>query len=161
MLTGKSLTAEVWRDNRRTGEVTVTDGKTGIEVSPEGITALIIRGVDIRPRFQQQLTDRDTEGWHHDYGELEFGRARAMLLNLGRELKTCYIYLQDDDSRFRNVSMTYSIDGGRPQALTDASYPFEFTAPVPAGARQIVIELSGITTDGQLVRSGTFKLSKD
>ena len=27
--------------------------------------------------------------------------------------------------------------------------------------RQIVIELSGITTDGQLVRSGTFKLSKD
>ena len=49
--------------------------------------------------------------------------------------------------------MTYSIDGGRPQALTDTSYPFEFTAPVPAGARQIVIELSGITTDGQLVRS--------
>ena len=84
-----------------------------------------------------------------------------MLLNLGRELKTCYIYLQDDDSRFRNVSMTYSIDGGRPQALTDASYPFEFTAPVPAEARQIVIELSGITTDGQLVRSRTFNLSKD
>ena len=161
ILAGKSFTAEVWRDNRRTGEVTVTDGKADIEVSPEGITALIVRGVDIRPRFQQQLTDRDTEGWRHDYGELEFGRARAMLLNLGRKLKTCYIYLQDDDSRFRNVSMTYSIDGGRPQALNDTAYPFEFTAPVPSEARQIVIELSGITTDGQLVRSGTFKLSKD
>ena len=161
MLAGKSFTAEVWRDNRRTGEQTVTDGKTRIEGSPEGITALIVRGVDIRPRFQQQLTDRDTEGWRHDYGELEFGRARAMLLNLGRELKTCYIYLQDDDSRFRNVSMTYSIDGGRPLALNDTSYPFEFTAPVPAEARQIVIELSGVTTDGRLVRSGTFKLSKD
>lgn len=161
MLAGKSFTAEVWRDNRRTGEVTVTDGKADIEVSPEGITALIVRGVDIRPRFQQQLTDHDTEGWRHDYGELEFGRARAMLLNLGRKLKTCYIYLQDDDSRFRNVSMTYSIDGGRPQALNDTAYPFEFTAPVPSEARQIVIELSGITTDGQLVRSGTFKLSKD
>ena len=60
MLAGKSFTAEVWRDNRRTGEQTVTDGKTRIEVSPEGITALIVRGVDIRPRFQQQLTDRDT-----------------------------------------------------------------------------------------------------
>ena len=141
--------------------MTVTDGKADIEVSPEGITALIVRGVDIRPRFQQQQTDRDTEGWRHDYGELEFGRARAMLLNLGRKLKTCYIYLQDDDSRFRNVSMTYSIDGGRPQALNDTAYPFEFTAPVPSEARQIVIELSGITTDGQLVRSGTFKLSKD
>lgn len=57
--------------------------------------------------------------------------------------------------------MTYSIDGGRPQALNDTAYPFEFTAPVPSEARQIVIELSGITTDGQLVRSGTFKLSKD
>lgn len=57
--------------------------------------------------------------------------------------------------------MTYSIDGGRPLALNDTSYPFEFTAPVPAEARQIVIELSGVTTDGRLVRSGTFKLSKD
>ena len=38
---------------------------------------------------------------------------------------------------------------------------FEFTAPVPADARQIVIELSGVTTEGRLVRSGAFKLSKD
>jgi hypothetical protein len=45
--------------------------------------------------------------------------------------------------------------------VNDTAYPFEFTAPVPSEARQIVIELSGITTDGQLVRSGTFKLSKD
>lgn len=84
-----------------------------------------------------------------------------MLLNLGRELKTCYIYLQDDDSRFRNVVDDLQHRRRTASALNDASYPFEFTTPVPAEARQIVIELSGVTTDGQLVRSGTFKLSKD
>lgn len=160
-MAGKSLTAELWRDNRPAGEVTVTDGKVRIEASPEGITALIVRGVDIRPRFQQKLTDRDAEGWRHDYCEQEFGHARAMLLNLGRELKSCYVYLQDDDSRFRSVAMTYRIDGRAAQTLRDTSYPFEFTAEVPADARQVVIELSGVTTDGRTVRGEAFKLSKE
>lgn len=160
MLAGREIRAEVWTDNRRSGETTLTDGRTEVTVSPEGITALMLRGVRIEPRFQERLTEHDARGWAHDYGELDFGRARAMVLNLGRDLKSCYIYLQDDDSRFRHVSMTYSIDGNPPQALNDTSYPYEFTVALPSDARQIVVALSGITTDGRLVRSQPFKLSK-
>ena len=161
MLAGREIRAEVWTDNRRSGETTLTDGRTEVTVSPEGITALMLRGVRIEPRFQERLTEHDARGWAHDYGELDFGRARAMVLNLGRDLKSCYIYLQDDDSRFRHVSMTYSIDGNPPQALNDTSYPYEFTVALPSDARQIVVALSGITTDGRLVRSQPFKLSKN
>lgn len=161
MLAGREVRAEVWTDNRRSGETTLTDGRTEVTVSPEGITALMLRGVRIEPRFQERLTEHDARGWAHDYGELDFGRARAMVLNLGRDLKSCYIYLQDDDSRFRHVSMTYSIDGNPPQALNDTSYPYEFTVALPSDARQIVVALSGITTDGRLVRSQPFKLSKN
>lgn len=84
-----------------------------------------------------------------------------MLLNLGRELKNLLHLPAGRRQPLPQRIVTYSIDGGRPLALNDTSYPFEFTAPVPAEARQIVIELSGVTTDGRLVRSGTFKLSKD
>lgn len=161
MLAGREIRAEVWTDNRRSGGTTLTDGRTEVTVSPEGITALMLRGVRIEPRFQERLTEHDARGWAHDYGELDFGRARAMVLNLGRDLKSCYIYLQDDDSRFRHVSMTYSIDGNPPQALNDTSYPYEFTVALPSDARQIVVALSGITTDGRLVRSQPFKLSKN
>lgn len=160
MLIGRKFTAEVWSDNRRTGETEVIDGKVRVDVSPEGITALIICNIDVRPRFQTRLTDPDTTVWKCDYAESAFGRARAMLLNPGRNLKTCYLYLQDDDTHFRRVSMTYRIDGGAPKTLNDSSYPFEFTVTVSDEAERIDLELSGITVAGQSVRSEPFKLSK-
>lgn len=161
MLSGKKIQAEIWSENRKSGETGVVDGQVRISVAPEGITALILRNVPVKPRFQQLFTEHDRQGWRHDYGEVDFGRTRAQILNMGRNLKSCYIYLRDDDSRFRHVSMTYSIDGTAPQALSDTSYPYEFTVPLPADAQQIVVELSGITPDGRLVRSQPFKLSKN
>lgn len=160
-IVGKEIQAEVWTENRKSGKTLVSDGQFRVSVAPEGITALILHDIHVKPRFQKMFTTHDDQGWQHDYGELEFGNARAMILNLSRELKSCYIYLQDDDSRFSQISMTYRIDNEQPRSMSDLSYPYEFTVSLPANARQIIVELSGITPDGRLIRSQPFKLSKN
>lgn len=158
---GRSYTAEVWRQNRRSGECTVTDGEVEVEVAPEGIMALVIRDIEVPVRFQRRMTDPDEGSWRNDYYQSAFGRSKALVLDLGRDLKTVFVYLQDDDSLFRETSLTYRVDGGRFRTLSDKSYPFEFTVPLRPESREVILQLSGVAPDGTLRRGEAFKLTKE
>lgn len=160
-LAGATLQAEVWRENKKVGETSVIDGKVQIEVAADGITALIIKGIEIKPRFQQRMLEKDAQGWKHDYAESQFGRSRSMILNLGTSLKSAYIYLQDDDSRFRQVTLTYRIGKQPAGTIVDTSYPFEFTVPLTSDDEQIIVQMTGISPDGTVTQSEFIKLAKN
>ena len=49
---------------------------------------------------------------------------------------------------------------GRRATLTDASYPFEFTVPVPAGTKTFDFEVQGLTPTGQAQTSGPASLQR-
>lgn len=160
-LKGRDCTAEVWSQNRKSGLSRVSDGKVEVEVAPEGITALVIRDIEVPVRFQNRMTDPDNDVWKNDYYQSAFGHSKALVLNLGRDLKTVFVYLQDDDSVLREASLTYRVDGGRFRNLSDRSFPFEFTVPLGADSREVVLQLSGVTPDGRLLQGEAFKLTKD
>lgn len=151
--------AELWADNKKIETVDVINGKLSIDCSDKGITALIVRGVNIESKFQKKFVSKDV-AWKNDYYESEFGRSSALLINMGKDLKKAYIFLRDDDSVFEKVNMLYRLDNGKFQMLEDISYPYEFTIDVSPEVEDVYIQLSGIDKSNNVRKSEMFKLSK-
>jgi hypothetical protein len=126
----------------------ITDGSMTLEIASEGITALTIENLMVEPAFQH-LMDKKTEikdpALH--YRQLDFGDTRAMILQMGRNLKTAFIYLGADDEVFREVRLSYSINGGAVNELRDVHYPYEFTIDLEDKSA-LGFSLTGIKNDG-------------
>jgi len=82
-----------------------------------------------------------------------------MILNFGPAATTAFVYLQADDSKFKEVTLSYTV-GGQRAALTDASFPFEFTVPIPAGATSFDFEVTATTLSGEKQSSGRAALQR-
>ncbi len=151
---------KVIADGKPGPDVTMSAGRFPVEVSAKGQTAVIIEGLTVVPTFQQKLlASESSQAWRKDYAEVGYGHARAMILNFGPAAKTAYVYLQDDDSKFREVTLQYTVEG-RKTVLTDKEYPFEFTVPVPQGANEFAFKLQGQAIDGHSSTSDLVVLSK-
>jgi hypothetical protein len=125
-----------------------------------GLTAVEIEGLVVTPKFQDRLVGaRATDAWHRDHVELPFGGTHAMILNFGAAATTAYVYLQADESKFKQVTLSYSV-AGRRATITDTSYPFEFTVPVPAEATSFDFEVQGVTLSGKNQSSGPGSLKR-
>jgi len=136
------------------------DGRLTVTVPPMGLTAIEVEGLTVTPKFQDRLVGaRATDAWRRDYLELPFGGTRAMILNFGPAATTAYVYLQADESKFKAVTLNYTL-AGRRVSLTDATFPFEFTVPVPAGADTFEFEVGGVTPSGDKQASGPAVLQR-
>ena len=154
-LTGKTFRTRVFRDGSATA---LRDGRLTITVPPMGLTALEIEGLVVTPKFQDRLVGaRATDAWRRDHVELPFGGTHAMILNFGPAATTAYVYLQADESKFKEVTLTYTV-AGRRATITDKAYPYEFTVPVPAGAATFEFDVQGVTPDGPTQTSGPASL---
>jgi hypothetical protein len=136
------------------------EGRMTVTVPPMGLAAFEIEGLVVTPKFQDRLVAATkADAWQRDYLELSFGHARAMVLNFGAAASTAFVYLQDDDAKFKQVSLTYEVAGKR-ETVTDAAYPFEFTVPLAREAREFRFELSGVGVDGADVQGESAALVK-
>ena len=125
-----------------------------------GLTAVEVEGLVVTPKFQDRLVGaRAADAWQRDHVELPFGGTHAMILNFGPAATTAFVYLQADDTKFKEVSLTYTV-AGRSATLTDASFPFEFTVPVPAGAPAFAFEVHAVTLSGEKQSSGPAALQR-
>ncbi len=102
-------------------------------VAPNGIAALVIENVSPVVQFQDRILAR-TAATGKDYGEISDGNAKAMLLRLGAYGQRLFVYLEDDDNRWRNVQLHYTSAAGVESVIRDTGYPFEFTVPLEQAA---------------------------
>lgn len=136
------------------------DGRMTIAVASRGLVAIEIEGLAITPKFQDRLiAARAADAWSKDYGELSCGNTRAMILNFGPAATNAYVYLQDDDAKFSEVTLSYMAAGKR-ESITDASFPFEFTVPLTRDATEFQFQISGRGTDGRATESDVVTLKK-
>jgi hypothetical protein len=136
------------------------NGRMTISVAPMGLTAVEIEGLAVTPKFQHRLVGATAaDAWSRDYAEIPYGNARAMILNFGPAATTAFVYLQDDDTKFKQVTLSYTTAGKR-TFLTDASHPFEFTVPLARDATELRLQLNGVTTDGRASSSEFVTLRK-
>jgi hypothetical protein len=105
------------------------DSSFTITVPANGIAALTIQNVTTQSSFQQKILTADHDNTT-DYIKLAAGNAHAMLFKLGDYSRRLYVYLEDDDNKYKQASLIYTTVSGKEARVDDAAYPFEFTIPV-------------------------------
>lgn len=122
-------------DNKKETVGEMQNGKFCINFSANGITAVVIEGVDAKVKFQDDILEK-TDVWNNGYFISDDNKIRAMLLNFGKASKTAYIYLTEDDTKISSATM---LNNG--VSITDTVYPFEFTVPVGTHATSFEAEI--------------------
>ena len=141
----------VRQDNTEARQAMMRDGEVQVLVGAKGITTLNIRGLIVKPKFQDGLLAASkVNRWSNDYVKLKTGDARAMILNFGPKETSAFIYLREDDSKWAHVALNYSVDGGAEIVSQDGDYPFEFTLKIPPEAGRVDFELTASSRDGQV-----------
>lgn len=142
----------LWEQNRPARPGRLANGGFSVDVAPMGITAVALEGVSIRPRFQQAALAPAARPWREGLKDTDLGGARAMILEIGDGPASAFVFLRATDSEFSEVRLACKTDRGS-SALTDTSYPFEFTVPLEPGASRVELKLTGVTADGQTHQS--------
>jgi hypothetical protein len=151
---------EVVAEGRLASGARLRDGRFTLSVAPMGLTAVVIHGVQAKPRFQHKLLATGAgQAWAKDFAEIPWGDARAMILNFGPAERSAYVYLQADDTAFKSVKLSYTTSAGD-MTVVDADYPFEFTVPLEGSATDFRFKLEGLGTDDRVSSSDTVVLRR-
>ncbi|MCX6968098.1 MAG: hypothetical protein NTZ46_10060 [Verrucomicrobia bacterium] len=154
---GQTCEARIWQGKQEAKTEKVIPGKFAVSVAPNGITSVAIRGVKPQPKFQEKIQS-SAGSWKTDFQKLAFAGTHAMVLNFGRELQSAYVYLQARENIVQ-ATLHYST-GGVWKSVADAAFPFEFTVPLPADAREFSYKIELARTDGKKEESEIAKLSR-
>jgi hypothetical protein len=148
-------------EGRKKKERKMSNGNFTMAVPAGGITSVLVKGLTAPVTFQHKLQGkRSHEPWEVDYIEGAVGDSRALLLNMGPDLQTAYVYLREDDRIWRSVELDYRIDGRDQERLIDFAYPYEFTLTVPHTAREVAVRIRGTKTDGAVETGDWMFLSR-
>ena len=154
---GKTFTARKWSGNKPAGNVPVESGRFAVDIAAKGITALAIDGLKVTPRFQQKLQS-PAQPWKTDFAKHASGDTRAMVLNFGGELQWAYVYLQARET-LKQATLRYS-SGGEWKTATDAAFPFEFSVPLSADAKEFAFEIEGVAPSGEKTKPEAGRLAR-
>jgi len=133
-------------------------GAFQINVPAGGITALAIPGVKISSGFQDQIQNVKKDQRSDDINIPE-GDTKALLFKLGAYAQKLFVFLQEDDTKWKKARLVYKIDGSKEKIIDKNEYPFEFTVPVDQDkAVRFHLELTDI--NGKLMRSKETELGK-
>jgi hypothetical protein len=143
-----------WIDNKPGAPLTLDNGKLTIPVTGDGLTAVAIRDVRIRPRFQDKLLAGGPPLPADSHATLPLGPAHAMLLSFGRDLTSAYVYSESTFKETRQATLRYRTAADADwRTVTDAAYPYEFTVELAPTDRQFEFSLETVGTDGRTRRS--------
>jgi hypothetical protein len=153
----KKFRAVVWRDNVRQAEpIDVVNGAATVSLSPRGITALVIEGLDAKVAFQDELhaaTPANVAARHVRFAA-PVGEVQATVISFGPKLTWLYAYATADDKQIKSAVL-YVEKADGPATLTDAEFPFEFSLPLDVGDGELKLSVEMTTTkDEKLQRQG-------
>ncbi len=154
--------ASVWRDNKREAtKLTVANGTAKISLSPKGITALVIEGVQMQASFQPKFTaaPAPTKATTHQRIQTPFGEAHAMILSFGPELTWLYAYHTADRAAMKSAKLHVSLPG-RNEVLTDDTFPFEFSLRLKPSDTTARLTFEAQPASGQSQTSDVIRLGR-
>ncbi|SMC98421.1 hypothetical protein [Pedobacter africanus] len=134
------------------------DGCFQVSVPAGGMTALAITGVKISSSFQDRILNVRKDK-RSDYADIPEGDAKALLFKLGAYAQKLYVFLQEDDTKWKKARLIYKIDGKTEVAADKNEYPFEFTVPVDQD-KPVRFYLELMDKNGKLVKSGETEIGR-
>jgi hypothetical protein len=125
-----------------------------IDVSPQGITALVIEGIAPKVDFQHTVVAKSASaantkvaGARHARFDVPTGQAQAMILSFGPKLTWLYVYLTADDEALQSATLRV-FAGGKTTTLSDTTFPFEFSMPIPDDLTEFQLQVQAFLNDG-------------
>ncbi len=155
-------TARVWKDNLNSGTLNVYDNKFEFEISPKGIIAYAIDGVEVKTRLHSKMFDEesitlDEKSIVTDLNT-PFGKVHGMLITMGRGLTTSYVYTEALPEDVISARLKYRQGSGNWQEAVDTIFPFEFTTQIEEekGDFEFILEVENAKQ--KILRSDTVTL---
>jgi hypothetical protein len=137
-----------------------TQGRFQVTIPARGLAAVVLDDCKIVPRFQEKVMGETKDGaWKQGLLDFKDPKGRAMILNLGKATNKAFIYLIDDATTFKEVSLTYDLGKG-PVTETDKSFPWEFTLPLDASFSDLSFTISALLPNGKTHTGKPHQLSK-
>jgi hypothetical protein len=145
------------------GTISITNGAVKVTLSPKGLTARVIDGVQPKVSFQQQFdaTPADAQAVPHRRIATPVGDAQAMVLSFGSDLTWLYAYLTADAARVQSAQVRVELPG-RTATLVDDVFPFEFSPPLRADERTVRVTFQVRDPAGKSTRTeaSQFRLAR-
>lgn len=83
-----------------------------------------------------------------------------MMLNVGSLETRAYVYLRDDDSKFKKAELLEKLENGNIINHVDAFFPYEFTLDVPISVDEISLKIVATTIEGDTIAGDWNSLTK-
>ena len=150
----------IWMDQKKV-EINkkLVNDSFEIDVSANGITAVVIENVNPFVKIQEDLLASPST-LTNSYLDIEFGKAKAMLFNLGDYSKKVFVYLEQNDAVFKSVTLKYLDDKGRKKTVIDTQYPFEFTVDLAKDQNHLSFQLEAETVRFEKKQSTSYTIGK-
>jgi hypothetical protein len=135
-------------------------GSVLVDVAPESLAVLLVRGVTPKVGFQREMTGSGGAKLPENGSVCELGwrGARAVALLLGpREPARVYAYIPDFDREIASCVLRHRQGAGEWTALPDDRYPFEFTLPAN-GSDPLEFFIEATLKDGRTEKSPVGKV---
>jgi hypothetical protein len=156
------LYATLWRDHQQVADaIPVRDGQFQVALSPKGMTAVVIHGLQARVAFQDQFNAvaATKESVTHQRIQTPFGEAQAVIVSMGDELSWLYVWLTADEKKVQSATLKVELPS-RQESRTDARFPFEFSVPLRAGEDSLQLTLEATLPNELGVSSQSFSLHR-
>lgn len=138
---------EVWKQNEKSASIKMYDGKSKIEILPEGITVLYYNGLRIKPGFRKEL-EHISSLWKTDYVKDDDTGVVGLAMRIAENHNFVYVYVNSDDSNVEFSELRYKVNGSKMEYLVKNSYPFEFTIQLGSNDEKIEFNLKQYLKDG-------------
>lgn len=138
---------EVWKQNEKSASIKMYDGKSKIEILPEGITVLYYNGLRIKPGFRKEL-EHISSLWKTDYVKDDDTGVVGLAMRIAENHNFVYVYVNSDDSNVEFSELRYKVNGSKMEYLVKNSYPFEFTIQLGGNDEKIEFNLKQYLKDG-------------
>ena len=155
-----SYPVRISRNNQGFENMGTTQGSLQLSIPAKGLTAVVLDGCKITPRFQEKvLGETKEDAWKQGLVDFTEPAGRAMVLNLGKADSKAFIYLIDDATTYQKVSLIHDLGKG-PVTVTDQAFPWEFTVPLEASVSNMSFSISALLKDGKTHTGKIHQLSK-
>ncbi|MCF3110581.1 hypothetical protein LL912_17475 [Niabella sp. CC-SYL272] len=142
--------------DREKQEEPLKDSSFTVTVPANGQTAVVLKGAVAKSLFQDQLL-QPVPDKSPDYFSIPEGHAKALLFKLGGYGRRLFLYLEDDDNKWSNVTLQYRVGKSKKISIIKKEYPFEFTVAADL-QRPIAFSLTLKGADGKTVRTKEYEL---
>lgn len=156
----RTYPVQVRVNNDLVDSVTMQGYELAIKVPANGLTTVEIEGVKINTKIQEKLS-MSAVAWKNGYAESKTGDARMMIINTGSYATKAFVFLREDDSVYKEVTLSVQRNNRELFSIKDKHFPFEFTLDVDPGDEILSFQLSGVTLKGEAIRGEWVTLSKN